>query len=371
MALPIAPLGQMATINLPNYIPNTVVPDRNPLNLALAAFLSGAAGNAGQALVSNATSRDFAGQFGEQEATGMDRVLRGPKVNAQQAGQRRSESAINARLDKEIGAVDARLTKQLGEQGRQFDISTGQTNRRLDQTDSQLGETRRQFDTSTSQTNRRLDQTDAQFGETKRQFDTSSAQTNRRLDQGDTENALRTKEVNARLEQLVKEGELTRARAEQIAVEMSKTKEETRMIKGQNDFLDERRKGPPPKKNPLEGAKMPGGQTSSAVPTGGMPPEVDFQQNLDAITQQLLAAASSTPPPQEPTWGQLQQQKNQPSSGATLPDFNQPAAPMAPGPEEPMILGGVPVDPALARILRMIAGPTTEQQRQQYPGLFK
>lgn len=346
MALPIAPLGQMASINLPNYVPNTVVPDRNPLNMALAAFLSGAAGNAGQALVSNATSRDFAGQFGEQEATGMDRVLRGPKVNAQQAGQRRSESAINARLDKEIGAVDARLTKQLGEQGRQFD-------------------------TSTSQTNRRLDQTDAQFGETKRQFDTSSAQTNRRLDQGDTENALRTKEVNARLEQLVKEGELTRARAEQIAVEMSKTKEETRMIKGQNDFLDERRKGPPPKKNPLEGAKMPGGQTSSAVPTGGMPPEVDFQQNLDAITQQLLAAASSTPPPQEPTWGQLQQQKNQPSSGATLPDFNQPAAPMAPGPEEPMILGGVPVDPALARILRMIAGPTTEQQRQQYPGLFK
>lgn len=257
MALPIAPLGQMASINLPNYIPNTVVPDRNPLNLALAAFLSGAAGSAGQSLVGNVTSRDFAGQFGEQEAKGMDRVLRGPNVGAQQASQRRGEAAINARLDKEIAAVDARLTKQLGEQGRQFDVTTGQTNRRLDQTDTQIADTRKQFETT-------------------------SAQTDRRLSQADEENALRTREVNARLEQLVKEGELTRARAEQIAVEMGKTKEETRMIKGQNDFLDGRRKGDEKPKNPLEGAKMPGSET----------PDPMLQRVMQTLQQQ------STPPPQ-------------------------------------------------------------------------
>jgi hypothetical protein len=242
MALPIAPLGQMATINLPNYVPNTVVPDRNPLNLALAAFLSGAAGSAGQALVNNTTARDYAGQFGEKEATGMDRVLRGPNVNAQQAGQRRSEKAINERLDKEIAAVDRRLTKQLGEQGRQFDVTTQQTNRRLDQTDAQIADSRQQFDTTRAQTNRRLDQSDEENRLRQREMDT------------------RAKEVDARLAQLVEEGKLTRARAEQIAVEMGKTKEETRMIRGQNDFLDERRRGGGTQ-NPLAGARMPGSET--------------------------------------------------------------------------------------------------------------
>lgn len=307
MALPIAPLGQMSSINLPNYVPNTVVPDRNPLNLALAAFLQGAMSNAGGTIASNTLSRDFAADVGQTPATGLGKVFNGPKVNAAQLSQQKGNDAINARLDKEIAATNSRLDKTIGAQKAEFDVTSAQTNRRLDQADTNIKDNRDQFKKT-------------------------SEQTDTRINQGFVDAAQRQQEINARLDQLVKEGQLTDVRAKAISVEMAKTQEEVRGLKGQNDYLDKIR-NPAPKENPLKGAKMP---SSTSTPTDNRSvrevtaPAAQEAASLGASLQSLLDPNYQ---PQAPTAQPIPVAI--PGGGA--PVFASPSAAIAPSTAVPAV----------------------------------
>ncbi len=113
----------------------------------LAQVVAGAAGQAAGAAVGNSMSRDYAGDFGEQEATGWDRILRGPKVGEKDAVQRRAQShdAQKMRVDAELetlrqapGAKDVR--EQYQPQLRESDERMGQMRDTIAKSKMQRGE---------------------------------------------------------------------------------------------------------------------------------------------------------------------------------------------------------------------------------------
>ncbi len=94
MALPSAPLGSMPNINAPSYIPHQVYEKRrNPWETALIQILGQAVSGAAMKGVDNVMSRDFAENFGETKAGGLDKLVSGPKVTAQEAGRRETVAA--------------------------------------------------------------------------------------------------------------------------------------------------------------------------------------------------------------------------------------------------------------------------------------
>ncbi len=245
MSLPVAPLGSMSSINLPSHI-STVPRERKAWEMALAAFLTGAGQQAGGQLATNALSKDFASQAGGTNASFGEKLLGGPNMGKEQYAQKTGNEAVMERLTKEINAGDTRL-------GKQIDASAMDTDKRL-------GAGKAEFD--------------AKFGQQQTEFNTTRQQTDRRLDQGDAalENekvmtTARLGEINARLSRMVQDGELDKAKAQQISAEIAKTGEETRSLKGMNDLMDDRRKPPAAPVNPLQGAKMPG--KGAPVASGG------------------------------------------------------------------------------------------------------
>lgn len=96
---------------MPSYIPTQVVQkDRNPWEMALISFLANAGGNVVGNMVDNATAPEMAGEFGEQPQSFGKKLLSGPKVGRQEAGQRRQIAAQDKSQKLQIGA-DAQLAR--------------------------------------------------------------------------------------------------------------------------------------------------------------------------------------------------------------------------------------------------------------------
>lgn len=345
MALPIAPLGSMSSINLPNYVPNTVVPDRNPVNLALAAFLQGMASNAGSSLANNAFSRDFAAETGEAPASFGQKLMSGPKVSREQLAQTRGNDAVMARLDKEIGATNSRLDKTLGAQKAEFDTTSAQQDVRINQ----------QYDA--------LKQQKAEAERTGSQRDEQIAQGRAGLEQQKAEHATRQKEVDARLAQMIQEGQLTAERAKLISAELGKVGEETRMMRGQNDRMEKNfaaEEANRKKSNPLTGAKMPGAPKpapSSRELTQGAAQEASGKSLRDLVTgtPQLEQNPGTVVPVAIPYGAPPVYSQN---ADPVAPVAQPPQAPQGPNPQSTVqgqMRGGAPVHPDLEYMLQLLS----------------
>lgn len=113
MALPSAPLGSMPSLNVPGYIPTTVVQKQPKMwQQALAQILTGVASQAAGQAVGNTMSRDYADQYGETAATGWDKLASGPKVNEKEHGRRqdhaRDKEKMLAQLQGQLGMEELR-----------------------------------------------------------------------------------------------------------------------------------------------------------------------------------------------------------------------------------------------------------------------
>jgi hypothetical protein len=301
MALPVAPLGSFSGINLPNYVPTTVVPDRNPLHAAVLAFLQGAAQSGGGKLMDNALSRDYATQSGQTPATFGQKLMQGPTVSKDVYQQQTQNASAMDRLKAELQGHSAETDKTIQAANDRTDKEILAINTRLDK---QLGQDKSQFD--------------AKLGQQQTEFKTSTAQTDKRIGQQDTAlaqehdmNAARMKEIDGRLAQMVTENKLSADRAAAISAEAEKTKQETRGLKSTNDFMDKQRAAKPTGKNPLEGAKMPNslptaeqvmGQTatSAAIPTAEQYKARTDASNAKDVSQFFQAMGISPPPAQSP-----------------------------------------------------------------------
>ncbi len=115
MALPTAQLGQLSNINVPSYVPTTVIPKKQSiLEQALLAFLMNTAGNAGGQLVQNVMAPDYAPE-GQKRAF-LGKLVQGPTTTRQEseATKAREFSAGQSQLDRE--AAMKRHTEQIGAQ---------------------------------------------------------------------------------------------------------------------------------------------------------------------------------------------------------------------------------------------------------------
>lgn len=111
MALPSAQLGSLASLNVPSYIPTTVVPKEQAMwKQLLMSVLAQTAGKVAGQGVENAMSRDSAAEFGQTPATGFDKLVSGPKVNERQATSLRAERSAKESQMRGI-AADANTTK--------------------------------------------------------------------------------------------------------------------------------------------------------------------------------------------------------------------------------------------------------------------
>jgi hypothetical protein len=122
MALPVAQLGYMPNINLPNSINKSTRKDPKIWEQALAAFLSGAAGGAGQQLVGNALSRDFTDQAVKEGIVGpevekptfWEKVGSGPAVNRQQLTEGQSRVQQNTQFDRREKLMIDQFSQEFG-----------------------------------------------------------------------------------------------------------------------------------------------------------------------------------------------------------------------------------------------------------------
>lgn len=154
MALPTAPLGQLPNMNMPYAIPTYEV-GPSLWEKALTSFLVSAAGNAAQTGISNAMSRDYAQDFGEEKAGGLQKLINGPRVNGRDAALRRDqaftaeqsalgrEATANQNEVNDLNALE-RLRMQL-EAGRESDMlraDTAQNNAEVDALNADLQRSR-------------------------------------------------------------------------------------------------------------------------------------------------------------------------------------------------------------------------------------
>lgn len=98
-ALPSAQLGSMPSLNVPSYIPTTVIQkEPKAWEKALLAILTQAGSAAANQGVQNAMTQDYASEFGKTPTTGFSKLLSGPTIDTRQAMQMRGENAANERL---------------------------------------------------------------------------------------------------------------------------------------------------------------------------------------------------------------------------------------------------------------------------------
>lgn len=98
MALPSAQLGGLPSLSVPSHVP-VVQTQKEPKlwEKALLSMLTQIGTAAIGEGVGNVMERDFAPEFGEDKAKGMDKLLRGASVDERQAGQRREINAADRR----------------------------------------------------------------------------------------------------------------------------------------------------------------------------------------------------------------------------------------------------------------------------------
>jgi hypothetical protein len=138
MALPTASLGQMPSLNVPTHIPNQVVNKQPKLwQQALAGILAQAAGQAVSQGVGNSMARDYAGEYGEQEATGFDSFLKGPKVGEKEHARRQSQKFAEKNMATDAGVklglheYDA-VVRQGEQDARRFDRDMSSIDRNIE-----------------------------------------------------------------------------------------------------------------------------------------------------------------------------------------------------------------------------------------------
>lgn len=147
MALPTAQLGGMASLSVPSYIP-TVQVQKEPKawEKLLLSVLANAAGSAVGQGVENVMSRDYADPaMGEDPARGLDKLVRGPKVNATMNAQRQDIAARKDLQQKDIIArgqsdrfnaakaldrMTAEMESRIAEQGMQYDRAEAELGQR-------------------------------------------------------------------------------------------------------------------------------------------------------------------------------------------------------------------------------------------------
>lgn len=101
MALPTAQLGSMASLNVPAYIPTTVVPkEPKAWEKALLALVTQAGSQVLSQGIQNSMQQDFASQNGETPTQGMAKFFQGPKVTR---ADNEARQQMLARMAGEIG----------------------------------------------------------------------------------------------------------------------------------------------------------------------------------------------------------------------------------------------------------------------------
>lgn len=113
-ALPSAQLGGMPSLNVPSYIPTTVVQkEPKAWEKALLAILTQAGAAAAQQGVQNAMSQEYAPEFDKTSTTGFQKFLKGPTVNERQALASRADTGATNRLQSEMDAARAMQANKL------------------------------------------------------------------------------------------------------------------------------------------------------------------------------------------------------------------------------------------------------------------
>jgi len=121
MALPVAPLGQLPSMNMPYSRP--YYEKSSAVDKALTAFLTGMMANIGSQAAENAMQRDFAAD----PAGFFSKLVQGPKQNRQQFEAQTARSAEEAALQKQLSSreqiAEADRRQRAGEVDRRFEDS--------------------------------------------------------------------------------------------------------------------------------------------------------------------------------------------------------------------------------------------------------
>lgn len=116
MALPVAPLGSLPSMNLPYS--RQIYEKDSITNKAIAAFLANLAGNVGGQLGENVMQRDFGTESGGKDASIMSKFLSGPQVSRQQyeaqLGRKADADALAAQTASREGMAAADRRSQEG-----------------------------------------------------------------------------------------------------------------------------------------------------------------------------------------------------------------------------------------------------------------
>lgn len=105
-ALPSAQLGGMPSLNVPSYIPTTVIQkEPKAWEKALLAILTQAGAAVAQQGVSNAMSQDYALEFDKTPTSGPQKFLKGPTTNERQALAARADTGATNRLQAEMDSA--------------------------------------------------------------------------------------------------------------------------------------------------------------------------------------------------------------------------------------------------------------------------
>lgn len=126
MALPTAPLGQLANLNMPYSIPRYEV--RRGRDQVLTALAATVAQALGQKVIENAMSRDYAETAGVGENAGFwSRLVQGPTMNRQQFEQANQRAFGREQADLERTQRANIADTEAGIANRRIDVGTAQS----------------------------------------------------------------------------------------------------------------------------------------------------------------------------------------------------------------------------------------------------
>lgn len=126
MALPTAPLGQLANLNMPYSIPRYEV--RRGRDQVLTALAATVAQALGQKVIENAMSRDYAETAGVGENAGFwSRLVQGPTMNRQQFEQANQRAYGREQADLERTQRANIADTEAGIANRRIDVGTAQS----------------------------------------------------------------------------------------------------------------------------------------------------------------------------------------------------------------------------------------------------
>lgn len=251
----------MASLNLPSHIPNQIVDKRNPLEMALIAFLSGAAQNAGGKLVDNALAADMAPKVGQEKASFGSKLINGPTVSREQFAQMTQEEAMMKRLQSQL---DASKTEGVADRTLKKELTAAEITARQAELDKRLTQDKAFFDRTSGQTDKRI----SNEGLALSQADT-------RIAQDQDRNDLQKMLAQLQVDEFKSKQPLTAAQIKALEASTGKTLIEAEGQQSQNDFIDKVR-NPKAAANPLEGANLPKSKSgaTSAAPSATASPKL-------------------------------------------------------------------------------------------------